>query len=315
MNFMEETKCCTYKICDMKFTKTIYSGAYTLVILGLVLLVLVGCAKSEAPRIEDEDIPKPIVLPDQLKILSYNILEGMKTDKPNNYDNFVQWIQNLNPDIIALQEANGFRQKDLEKLAARWGHPYVITNLKSTDNYPVALTSKYPLESRRKVTLHTSHGAIFARLKDTDFNIVTTHLWPQAYWHQTGDGLGNDYRLQEINIVLDSTIRKFPEEPNWILVGDFNSRSRKDYAPGQATHNYWVTDQIEEDGFRDAIHYLHGTRADGVTYDFSYPGARIDFLFATQPVLQKLIKAYPIYDEFTAKYSDHPPMYMEVSLK
>ncbi len=315
MSAMEKTKCTSVKIRDMKFMKTIYSGTYTLVVLGMALLVLAGCTNSEVPRIEDEETPEPVVLPAKLKILSYNILEGMKTDKPNNYDNFVQWIKNIDPDIIAFQEANGFRQKDLEKLAARWGHTYVITNVKSTDNYPVALTSKYPLESRRKVTLNTSHGAIFAQLKGTDFNIVTTHLWPQAYWHQTGDGLGNDYRLQEINIVLDSTIRKFSEEPNWILVGDFNSRSRKDYASEQPTLNYWVTDQIEEDGFEDAIHYLYGTRAAGVTYDFSYPGARIDFLFATRSVLRQVIRAYPIYDEFTAKYSDHPPFYMEVALK
>lgn len=290
-------------------------GGYFFFLLFLVLLGFSGCNDRETVAPEPDGEPEPIVLPDKLKILSYNILEGMKTDRPNNYDNFVAWINELDPDIVALQEANGFRQAALEKLAARWGHPYVITNLKSTDNYPVALTSKYPLESRRRVTMHVSHGAIFAQLKGTDFNIVTTHLWPQSYWHEQGDNLGNDYRLHETNVVLDSTIRKFPNEPNWILMGDFNARSRHDYLPDQATHNYGVTDQIEEDGLEDAIHFLHGKRAEGATYDFQYPGSRIDFIFATPGVLQKMIKAHPIYDEFTEKYSDHPPMYMEVSLK
>lgn len=290
-------------------------GSHLLILLCFVLMGIWGCSDSETVAPEPDDEPEEIVIPDQLKIISYNILEGMKTDRPNDYDNFVEWVNSFDPDIVALQEVNGFRQASLEKLAARWGHPYVITNLKATDNYPVALTSKYPLESRRRVTMHVSHGAIFARLKDTDFNIVVTHLWPQSYWHNVGDGLGNDYRLHETNVVLDSTIRKFPNEPDWIFVGDFNARSRHDYLPDDATHNYWVTDQIEEDGFEDAIHFMHGKRAEGATYDFSYPGSRIDFIFATPSVLQRTIKAHPIYDEFTAVYSDHPPMYMEVSLK
>lgn len=285
-------------------------------LIGILLLGLVGCADnneiSTPPIDEDTD---EVALPDDIKVISFNILEGMKTDRPNDYDNFVAWVQEHDPDVLALQEVNGFRQKDLEKLAARWGHPYVITNLKATDNYPVALTSKYPIESRRRITMHMSHGAIFARLAGTDLNIVVTHFWPQSYWHQPGDGLGNDYRLQETNIMMDSTIRKFPAETDWILVGDFNSRSRLDYLPANATHNYAVTDLITTEGFQDAVHYMHGTISDGVTYDFRYPGARIDFIFATPSILQRMKKAYPLYDEFVDKYSDHPAMYMEFSLK
>lgn len=316
MNYMEETRYSRINRYDMKLEAIKRKSGYFLVVLYLSVLGLNGCSDKETVQPEpEEEVPEVIVVPDQLKIISYNILEGMKTDRPNDYDNFVEWIESFDPDIVAFQEANGFKQKDLEKLAARWGHSYVITNLKATDNYPVALTSKYPLESRRRVTMDVSHGAIFAQLKDTDINLVVTHLWPQGYWHEMGDNLGNDYRLHEINLVLDSTIRKFPDEPSWILVGDFNARSRHDFLPSEATHNYWVTDKIEEEGFQDAIHFMHGTRAGGATYDFQYPGSRIDFLFATEPVLQKLIKAYPIYDEFTEKYSDHYPMYMEISLK
>lgn len=285
-------------------------------ILAVLFVGLASCDdKDENPTLPDVDQPEEVVLPEDIKVISFNILEGMKTDRPNDYDNFVAWVQEHDPDILALQEVNGFRQKDLEELAARWGHKYVITNLKATDNYPVAITSKYPIESRRRLTMHMSHGAIFARLLGTDLNIVVTHYWPQSYWHQQGDGLGNDYRLQETNVLMDSTIRKFPNEPDWILLGDFNSRSRLDYLPVNATHNYAVTDQIAADGYRDAIHFMHGTIADGVTYDFRYPGARIDFIFATQPVLQRMKKAYPLYGEFVEKYSDHPAMYMEFSLK
>lgn len=273
---------------------------------------MTSCSKKDStPTVIDPGGNGPakdsLILPDTLKVLSFNIENGMSLDKGNNYDHFVAWVDSVAPDVFAIEEANGFRQRSLEKLAARWGHPYVLTNVKATDNYPVALTSKYPLVSRRKITMNVSHGAIFAKLRDADFNIVVTHLWPQAYWHEKGDDLGNAYRLQEINIILDSTIRKFPDEPNWALMGDFNSVSSKDYFPPNTSNNYEVTDAINAAGYEDVIHAKYGYKSNQ-TEDYNwgyYPGRRIDFLFATQAPLQNLIKAYPVHDAFTTKYSDH----------
>lgn len=278
-----------------------------LIIVLVASSLLLSCSKKD-DTIEVVSPIDELRLPDTLKIISYNILEGMKNDRANNYNKFVDWIKSYEPDILALQEVNGFNQRQLEQLAARYGHKYVITNLKSTDNYPVALTSKYPLESRRKITLHTSHGAIFAKLVNTDINMVITHFWPQAYWKQVGDGLGDEYRLQETNVNLDSTIRKYPDEKEWLYMGDFNSVARKDYPEGTTNQSFHVTDLIESAGFMDAVQYVHGYKQiNTANYEFSYPGRRIDFIFGTTPILQKVTKAMPIYDDFTKSYSDHPP--------
>jgi exodeoxyribonuclease-3 len=286
-------------------------GVMIATVAGTLLFSITGCGKKEVtkPSTGDEDTTAKdsLVLPDTLKIVSFNIENGMSLDKGSNYDHFVAWVDSVSPDVFAIEEANGFRQESLEKLAARWGHPYVLTNVKASDNYPVALTSKYPILSRRRITMYVSHGAIFAKLRDADLNIVVTHLWPQSYWHEKGDGLGNAYRLQEINIVLDSTIRKYPSETNWTFMGDFNSVSRKDYYPPDNTQNYDVTDEIEKAGYEDVIHYLHGYKSNQTAeypWDY-YPGHRIDFLFATPSVLSRVVKSYPIHDAFTSKYSDH----------
>ncbi|SMG09996.1 endonuclease/exonuclease/phosphatase family protein [Sphingobacterium psychroaquaticum] len=304
----------------MEKVKHLYkTGSWrTWTLLACFSLVLwTACSKKDVELPDDggEKEPEELTLPDTLKIMSYNILEGMKNDKANNYNKFVEWVRSYNPDVLALQEVNGFNQKALEKLALRYGHKYVITNLKSTDNYPVALTSKYPIDARRRVTLHVSHGAIFARLKDTDLNIVVTHFWPQAYWYKVGDNLGNDYRLQEANVILDSTIRKFPNEQDWVFMGDFNSISRKDYDPTVTGNSYAALDEIEKAGYMDAIHHLHGYKSNGTAvYDFQYPGRRIDFIFGTPSVLKRVTKAMPIYDDFTKVYSDHPPMLFHLIL-
>src|SRR5690606_3689655 len=81
-------------------------------LIGILLLGLVGCADnneiSTPPIDEDTD---EVALPDDIKVISFNILEGMKTDRPNDYDNFVAWVQDHDPDVLALREVNGFRQK------------------------------------------------------------------------------------------------------------------------------------------------------------------------------------------------------------
>lgn len=275
--------------------------------LGVVML---SCKKERSslqevvkPEEEDEEIK----LPDTLKVVSFNIEYGMRADKANDYKNFVEWVNRISPDVLALQEVNGFRQRSLEKLAKRWGHNYVITNVKATDSFPVAITSKYPIEARRKITMDVSHGAIFARLENTGFNIIVAHLWPQGYWHDKADGLGTEYRLHEVELMLDSTIRKFPDEEYWTFMGDFNAVSRKDYFPVDEKLDYRVIDLVLSEEFDDVIHYKHGYKAnETANYPWEYyPGRRIDFMFANPAAQNVLLDAYPIYDDFTSKYSDH----------
>src|SRR5690625_4105028 len=319
---------------DMIFRSYKAGHCYACVIIVFLMMSVFGCGKTkEAMPDTDINNKDSVSMPDTLKVVSFNIEYGMRSDRANNYDNFVRWVDSVAPDILMLQEVNGFRQHSLERLADRWGHKYVITNVKATDNFPVAITSKYPIESGRRMTMHVSHGAIFATLKGTDLNIIVTHLWPQSYWHVEGDNLGNDYRLHEINIILDSTVRKYPDESKWIFAGDFNSLDKKDYGPEDNTGNlnFDVTNEIETSGFEDYLHYTHGYKLNGSRdYDYDgykeegslkdkfnyYPGHRIDFMFATKPVLQEITEAYTIHDGFTSSYSDHyHANYMKIEIK
>jgi len=48
--------------------------------------------------------PGTSVQPETLRFISYNILEGMKLDKAQNFDNFVDWVKEKDPDFMALCE-------------------------------------------------------------------------------------------------------------------------------------------------------------------------------------------------------------------
>ncbi|MDR2628135.1 MAG: endonuclease/exonuclease/phosphatase family protein [Dysgonamonadaceae bacterium] len=292
-----------------------------LLITGLIACSLIACGDKSEEDIHFAIDPGESANGETLRLISYNILEGMTLDKTSNYNNFVEWIKTYDPDILALQEANKFTQASLEALATRYGHPYVVTNIKTGDNYPVALTSKYPINVRRKITKDVSHGAIFAEINGV--NLVVLHLWPQAYWHVSNpsDGLGDAYRMQEITIYLDSTIRKYPTEKKWLMMGDFNSKSPIDSVSlaGAATTNFQLHRTIMQAGYSDALRYYRDVfqRSTPTVYggwtgtQVGYYGSRIDFIYGTPTILRNLTKAKMLYDDFTDNKSDHYPVMVE----
>ena len=130
----------------------------------------------------------------------------MKLDKAQNFDNFVDWVKEKDPDFMALCECNAFTEESLTALAGRYGHPYAI--LCKESGFPVGLTSKYPIELRNRLLEDVPlwHGAIHTRIKD--INVVVLHLYPFGTYPngQGAAGTGNTYRDREINCILDSTI-------------------------------------------------------------------------------------------------------------
>ena len=142
-----------------------------------------------------------------VRVLTYNVCEGLKMDTTALKERFVAWMRELDPDMAALQEMNGFTQARLEKLAADYGHSYAVL-LKDT-GYPVALTSKYPIVAKR-VTDNMHHGFLIA--STGGYNIVVAHLSP-FNWCK---------RQQEVATIL-AWIEAFGECRRWIVVGDLNS--------------------------------------------------------------------------------------------
>ena len=109
----------------------------------LVMLLLAGCIKKEAT----------------LKVLYWNVQNGMWADQGNDYDNFVDFVIAQNPDICVWAEAESRYRTDTsvkmagceeaylpynwDLLARRYGHQYVCIAGKR-DTFPQVVTSRYP---------------------------------------------------------------------------------------------------------------------------------------------------------------------------
>ena len=143
-----------------------------------------------------------------LKVLYWNIQNGMWAGQPDNYDKFVEWVKSKDPDICIFCEGaqiyyNGTHEHmpneerylpaHWSEFCARWGHencrvnprrpststPYGLTN------YPCLVTSRYPIDSiaivkgskpDSVVVNYSGWYQIHVPGVEKPLNIVTVHL-------------------------------------------------------------------------------------------------------------------------------------------
>lgn len=270
------------------------------------------------------------VAQEHMKIVSYNVLYGLKKDSIN-IDRFINFTKQWNPDVIALQEMNGYTQKTLEQMGQHIAHDYVLQS--KEDGFPVAVTSKYPLVNFRKVTENMWHSYLYAKIKGIHFFVI--HFSPFNY----------QKRLKEVTDVL-AQAREIPANEPVLIMGDFNSldvsdqekydekvlasmqESEKKHAHIRNLHNgqidYSVLGKLKEAGFQDTYRLLHQnfestvpTFKDGNGHikqrDTGIP-KRIDFIWANARAVKMVIKSGVIKNEFTHYISDHYPTYVELDL-
>lgn len=266
----------------------------------------------------------------RLRIISYNIFVGMHLDTAAGKPAFVNWLQEMQPDILALQEVTGFTQASLETLARQYGHPYAVL-LVEGEKYPVAITSRYPIVNVQKVSDNMDRGFIIARIGN--MNVVCLHFTPFDYRK----------RREEADLLL-AYIKAQPSRQQWIVMGDFNTVSPADsahYRDGRMVANYrayekryapikkladgkldyTVIGKLLDNGFTDAVRMkarafvktVHPKRFEPRSgTDVS---SRIDFIFVSKDLVKHITAARVLMDDFTDHYSDHYPVLLDLNVK
>ena len=147
---------------------------------------------------------------ENLKVMTYNIWNGFDWAKDTQRkENWISWIQDQNPDVLALQELCGYDEEQLKVDAAKWGHNYVL--LLKTEGYPTGLTSRKPITLKERLTDELWHGMLHCTTYGIDFFVV--HLSPADC----------DFRFKEANIIVKKV--KGSNSENYIVLGDFNAHS------------------------------------------------------------------------------------------
>lgn len=160
---------------------------------------------------------------EKIRVMSYNIFNGFGWGEDiERQERFVNWIKQQDPEVLGLQELCNFTQEKLEKLAARYGHPYAV--IVKEDGYPVGITSKKPIILKAKMVGEIGHGLLHVQTYDCDF--LVTHLNPS----------NTAKRNVEAGKIVDYI--KANHLDQCILMGDMNSHSPMDadYLEKNAIH-------------------------------------------------------------------------------
>ncbi|QIH32777.1 endonuclease/exonuclease/phosphatase family protein [Sphingobacterium sp. DR205] len=284
------------------------------IVIAIIMAVNLGVANAQ----------------ETLKIVSYNVLYGLKKDSAN-IDRFVKFTKDWKPDVIALEEMNGYTQKTLEQLGHEIGHDYVLQS--KEEGFPVAITSKYPLVNFRKVTENMWHSYIYAKIKGVHFFVI--HFSPFSY----------EKRLKEVTDIL-AQVNEIPGNEPILIMGDFNSLDISDkdqygkevlnaMQQSEQKHDhirnlrngaidYSVLGKLHEAGFQDTYRLLHKefessvpTYKDGngnVKQNNTGHSKRIDFIWANLVAASRITKSGIIKNEYTHYISDHYPTFIELKL-
>ena len=271
-----------------------------------------------------------------LKVLSWNIQNGMWSGQDDDYNAFVSWVKAQKPDVCIWAEAETIyytgsskrlpreeRYFIWEKVAPRYGHKYVYV-AGHRDGYPQVITSKYPIENVEKIVgdeeTVVCHGAGWARVRVAGkvLNLVSLHTWPQQnHFNCKGAapeiikasaerGEGDMYRAQELKWICEHTILtdKDAAENLWLMAGDFNAVSPKDNwvyrlpenSTKLLTHKYI----LENTPYVDVI----WERNPRNFYTTTFEKKRIDFVYCSPALYDCMVDAQIVEDYYTRPVRD-----------
>lgn len=310
--------------------------AYTLSLLDVSGGEVVSKRKSKSTSVQRCDYrcltPLSVKASGKIRLLYYNVLNGMERDAGNGYEHFAAWVRSLAPDVLMLAEAG-----DLDDVAPLWGHAYAAKI--SLDNYPLVVTSSHSLPCLQRISNPGTvcHGALHVRMDDR-YDIVALHLRPTLDDNQSGKLDPEEYakygalRKTELSYILSRTLDNsaYASVKNWIFCGDFNAYSPQEktavspynglpaytYSEPTASVCYEVYPLIA-DKLKDVIWYKHAGAFKPSMY---HSRSRLDYFFVSDGLYSRVAAADVVLGGFPGNYnssdvnpSDHMPLLMDLT--
>ena len=248
-------------------------------------------------------------------------------EKPEpRYGDWKQWMAQQSPDVVSLQELNGFSPKDLAEDAGSWGHSY--SEILKKGGFPTGITSRYPISYVRRIQEGFHHGLLRCQIRDVWFYVV--HFHPSNY----------KKRIDEAGLLKQDIMSLPGENPRVVLAGDFNAFSPEDEYPyGKSTElisffeqldstkssarnlnhggiDYGAIEAVLGQGFIDVVASQRsvnrpyvGTFPTRLIDDKDHgPDRRIDYIFVSPNLQKSVLSAGILRDATTEVLSDHNPV-------
>ncbi len=189
--------------------KTIIAGFMIIIFAGTLVSGIAFEAHPVAPTGD----------PTSVKILTYNLAQGVNDVDVKNYDGQLELIRGVDADIIGLQETSKITGgSDVVRYIANGLNLYSYFGPKGvTGTTGVALLSKYPIENPRTI-YHFSEDVDRKQTATIEAEItVGSHTFTVYVTHTYG-------RMSTKSILQTDVLNEASGKSNVIFMGDFNFR-------------------------------------------------------------------------------------------
>ncbi len=252
-----------------------------IVLLGIICLGTIGgvIAIEAKPIDQPEDATS-------LKILTYNLQQGVDDNATKNYDGQLELIRGIDADIIGLQESSKIMgNSDVVRYFANELNMYTYFGPKGvTGTTGVALLSKYPIQSV-KTLYHYNEDSDRKQTATIEAEIVIGSRTFTIYITHT-------YGSTEAkSMLVNNVLARAADKENVLFMGDMNFR--------QYSEPYNITTDVANGGLVDAWLEMWPTAVDDNGLNAS---SRIDHIFV-HPDLDIVNCEYIDWIELE---SDHP---------
>ena len=243
-----------------------------------------------------------------VRLLTYNVPEGAL---PDRLPKVVRVLRSAHADVVAIEEARHWRRNRREvflRVSRALRMPGLL--FRSNSGFDLAVFSRLPVIGHVNHGLgtgfvHTTAAATLTAPSGSELTLFVTHLRPD-YPH----------RRREAKLLL-SWMRPYRTQL-CAVCGDFNSLAAGDYVarrlvrPGSAltSGSRGIIAAIEREGWADCFRQRN-PRAPGLTLGAGRRVARVDYVFASEPLAQRLVGCRVLHHPDLLAASDHSPVWAE----
>jgi len=246
-----------------------------------------------------------------VKLLSYNVLEGAL---PDRLEAVLEVIESAEADVIAVQEARYWRRNRREvfrRVGRRLGMPGLLAHANSGFDLAVFTrlrTSGYTNYGLDSMLLHTAASVEIEAPSGRRFALFAAHLRPDL-----------PGRAQEASL-LRAWMAPHREQ-ECVLCGDLNSLTpgdpvaRRLLRPGSELGRSpdGVIAGIRRDGWRDCLR-VRSPRTGSYTLGAGRRVARVDYIFASRSLAERLVGCRVHQHPRALTASDHSPVWAKFDI-
>ncbi len=282
-------------------------------VLAVLVVGLTGpIVQNAAAQVSDLEQPQQA---DPYRVISFNILVGFENYRVGDpylpgeerKQAAYKWLAEQQPDLVGLQEMNGYTTEQLLTDAKTWGHEHAV--LCKESGYDIALTSRSPIEVVERITEGFHHGLLHCRVDGID--VFVTHFYP---------GKENERRMKEMAAVLERVQQAIDAGRPCLVMGDLNALSPQDAKLFGETARHWHVDLwqwplVDGKPHYGALQQALDTKLTDIWVKHrpddqpQFPGRpRIDYVLASPDLAARSSAADWVESEAMHKISDHPPL-------